>query len=88
MMIAYEWPTMSNFRFSIQQTVLNLNFSSRTSSMDVQRTIETSVKKRSKNIFGPPIGKKLAVFIDDMNMPIVDTYVSDYSMNSNRSEFL
>lgn len=55
------------------QTVLNLNFSSRTSSLDVQRTIETSVKKRSKNIFGPPIGKKLAVFIDDMNMPIVDT---------------
>ncbi|KAJ6635868.1 Dynein axonemal heavy chain 10 [Pseudolycoriella hygida] len=55
-------------------TVLNLNFSSRTSSLDVQRTIETSVKKRSKNIFGPPIGKKLAVFIDDMNMPKVDTY--------------
>lgn len=54
--------------------MLNLNFSSRTSSLDVQRTIETSVKKRSKNIYGPPIGKKLAVFIDDMNMPIVDTY--------------
>lgn len=51
-----------------------LNFSSRTSSLDVQRTIEASVEKRTKNIFGPPIGKRIAAFIDDMNMPQVDSY--------------
>lgn len=51
-----------------------MNFSSRTTSMDVQRNIESAVDKRTREIFGPPPGKKLIVFIDDMNMPIVDTY--------------
>ena len=54
--------------------VLGVNFSSRTTSMDVQRTIESSVEKRTKDSFGPPPGKKLIVFIDDMNMPRVDSY--------------
>ncbi|KAK6624941.1 hypothetical protein RUM44_011805 [Polyplax serrata] len=53
---------------------LNVNFSSRTTSMDVQRNIESSVEKRTKDIYGPPIGKKLIVFIDDLNMPQVDDY--------------
>lgn len=59
---------------SIIQIVLNINFSSRTTSLDVQRTIEAAVEKRTKNIFGPPVGKKLIVFVDDMNMPKVDNY--------------
>ena len=54
--------------------VLNVNFSSRTTSMDVQRTLEASVEKRTKDSFGPPPGKKLIVFMDDMNMPRVDDY--------------
>ena len=54
--------------------VLNINFSSRTTSMDVQRTVEASVEKRTKDSYGPPPGKKLIIFIDDMNMPRVDTY--------------
>ncbi|XP_055373636.1 dynein axonemal heavy chain 10 [Condylostylus longicornis] len=54
--------------------MLNINFSSRTSSIDVQRTIEGSVEKRTKDTFGPPLGKKITVFIDDMNMPQVDAY--------------
>uniref|UniRef100_A0A1A9ZFQ2 AAA+ ATPase domain-containing protein n=1 Tax=Glossina pallidipes TaxID=7398 RepID=A0A1A9ZFQ2_GLOPL len=54
--------------------ILNINFSSRTSSMDVQRTLEAAVEKRTKDTFGPPMGKKVACFIDDMNMPQVDDY--------------
>lgn len=54
--------------------VLNINFSSRTSSMDVQKTLESSVEKRTKNIYGPPMGKKLICFMDDLNMPQVDDY--------------
>lgn len=42
--------------------------------MDVQRTIESAVEKRTKDLYGPPPGKKLIIFIDDMNMPLVDTY--------------
>lgn len=57
-----------------KQIVLNVNFSSRTTSLDVQKTIEAAVEKRTKNIFGPALGKKLIVFVDDMNMPKVDNY--------------
>lgn len=42
--------------------------------MDVQKTIEASVDKRTKDIYGPPVGKKVVAFIDDMNMPQVDDY--------------
>ena len=55
-------------------TSLGINFSSRTSSMDVQIAIEDSIEKRTKDTFGPPAGKKLLVFVDDLNMPRVDTY--------------
>ena len=51
--------------------LLNINFSSRTTSMDVQRNLEANVEKRTKDSYGPPPGKRLMVFIDDMNMPQV-----------------
>eukprot|EP00731_Ephydatia_muelleri_P035324 Em0114g8a len=54
--------------------LLTINFSSRTTSMDVQRSLEASVEKRTKDTFGPPPGKRLLIFMDDMNMPQVDTY--------------
>ena len=42
--------------------------------MDLQRNIESSTEKRTKDTYGPPMGKKLITFIDDFNMPRVDTY--------------
>ncbi|KAG2470484.1 DYH10 protein, partial [Polypterus senegalus] len=54
--------------------VLTINFSSRTTSMDLQRNLEANVEKRSKDTYGPPMGKRLLVFMDDLNMPKVDEY--------------
>jgi len=54
---------------------LNINFSSRTSSMDFQSIFEENIDKRTLRTYGPKIaGKKMIVFIDDMNMPKIDTY--------------
>jgi dynein heavy chain len=69
--------TIQNYLHSLEAdkyNVLNINFSSRTTARDVQANIEANVDKRSGKTFGPPIGKKLMVFIDDLNMPKVDTY--------------
>lgn len=48
-----------------------MNFSSRTTSLDVQRNLEANVEKRTKDTYGPPPGKRLLIFVDDMNMPQV-----------------
>ncbi|XP_031164939.2 dynein heavy chain 10, axonemal [Sander lucioperca] len=53
---------------------LMINFSSRTTAIDLQRNLEANVEKRTKEIYGPPMGKRLLVFMDDMNMPKVDSY--------------
>jgi len=53
---------------------LNINFSSRTTSSDVQSTLEDNIDKRSGKIYGPTLGKTLMVFVDDLHMPNVDTY--------------
>jgi dynein heavy chain, axonemal len=69
--------TIQNFLNRLEPdkfAVLNINFSSRTTSKDVQTNIEANVDKRSGKNYGPPIGKKLVIFVDDMNMPKVDKY--------------
>uniref|UniRef100_A0A9L0IQP0 Dynein axonemal heavy chain 10 n=1 Tax=Equus asinus TaxID=9793 RepID=A0A9L0IQP0_EQUAS len=69
--------TTQNFLKSLNEDtniVLMVNFSSRTTSMDIQRNLEANVEKRTKDTYGPPMGKRLLVFMDDMNMPKVDEY--------------
>ena len=54
---------------------LNINFSSRTSSLDFQNILEENIDKKTFKNYGPKSsGKKMIVFIDDMNMPKIDTY--------------
>ena len=57
-----------------KNVLLGMNFSSRTTSMDVQRGVEEVVEKRAKDTFGPAAGKRLVLFFDDLNMPKVDLY--------------
>nr|KAI8744404.1 dynein heavy chain 6; axonemal-like isoform X3 [Biomphalaria glabrata] len=53
-----------------------INFSAQTSSRRTQEIIEGKLEKRKKNVIGAPQGKRVVIFIDDLNMPKLDTYGS------------
>eukprot|EP00741_Cyanophora_paradoxa_P024938 tig00000056_g24072.t1 len=69
---------------SVAQGVLNgldettssliMNFSAQTSSKRVQEIIEGRLEKRTKDVYAPTGGKRMVLFIDDLNMPAKDKF--------------
>jgi len=52
----------------------NINFSAQTSTKNIYDVLEDKLISRKRTLLGPPIGKQMIVFVDDVNMPQLDTY--------------
>jgi dynein heavy chain len=69
--------TIKQFMSSFDPEVMasrSITFSSLTTPSVFQFTVEASVEKRQGRTFGPPGGKKLLVFVDDISMPAMNDW--------------
>ena len=48
--------------------------SAQTKPSNLREVLESKLEKKRKALLGPPIGKKMFLFIDDINMPALETY--------------
>jgi dynein heavy chain len=53
---------------------VNMGFSAQTLSIVTQQNIEAKLEKKRKTLLGAPAGRKVILFVDDVNMPAVEEY--------------
>jgi dynein heavy chain len=65
-MLTYELPS--------EYQTLVMTFSAQTSANQTQDYLDEKFEKRRKGVYGPPVGKKFVIFVDDLNMPKKEEY--------------
>ena len=55
-------------------TTININFSAQTTSQNAQDMLLAKLEKRKKGVYGPILGQRALCFVDDLNLPVRETY--------------
>jgi dynein heavy chain, axonemal len=65
---------LATFEMPDEFQTLKMTFSAKTSANQTQDFMDGKFEKHRKGVYGPPIGKKYIVFVDDLNMPMKEEF--------------